>query len=139
MANITKPDCLILPPEFIYSDEFHYAIKTKTSDDVLRIYEYERGHLWFHMIDWACGRKLIRVIKGFCQSIYGICIVRQLDMNTPNLFTALLYLDNMSHLPLNLIDKSYHYELLNKYHCYMPRRLNGEEYRLISSRKNVDG
>ena len=140
-----KPDCLILPPDFIYTDEFHYTIKHRIISNVVKICEYENGYLWYHAICCIIGviPRPLRIIRGFCQSIYGICETKDYLISTSdsttNLFAALLYLDNMSYLPFNLMDKYYYYELKKKYHCYMPRKLSSKEYRLISSRKDIDG
>ena len=147
MADVNKPDYLILPPDFIYSNKFHSSFNFGTSlyriGTIGEIFNLENGFLWHTVVKMSLTAPNSNIkneqdIKGFCQSIYGVCNFGHLDKEE-NLFTSLIYLDNMSYLPRNLIDDSYYSVLRNKYYCHKITKVAGDEYTLISSRLFAGG
>jgi len=133
-----KPKCLYLPPELIYTDEFHRVIV----EDHYNIYSNVNKYVWYHTMIDVCAGHTQSNIRSFCQAAYGICEVKYSDRE--DLFAALLYLDNsLSFLPSNFTDYSsceYYEYLKGRYYFYRPTRwIFDKKLILISSRQTVTG
>ena len=154
MTNKKKPNCFMIPPEYIYTNKFHKAVHDGRGTP--EIYDEENGYLWFLMISQMCvcygrpysiklGKPIsIEVIKSYCQSLYGVCEhehkhVHKHEYKYKNLFRCYVYLEGLEYLPLNLLDDSYFLVLSNKYHRHGTFMSLGKTYSLISSRESVTG
>ena len=151
--NIKPPNCFILPPEYIYTDEFHdYIYKepriiNERFDRPIRIFKRPHGNLFYKLIR---GTEVDRSdIRGFCQSIYG---VHKFNLNQhyslnetfwepfyKSYCQALLYLDGAPTLPTSFIDTECLNHLKLKYHKLIHRESKMMRFTLISSRRCVQG
>ena len=132
-----KPKELLLPPEYIYFNEFHKMVYLHNNGS--EVFNDKHSGLWFSAINKSCGYgKRIQDIKGFCQSIYGLC-------KSNHLLSAYLYFESAPDLPHHFFDKSYLNSLPNKYNSIAEywqlniKQSHYIEYILLSSRKTITG
>ena len=90
------------------------------------------------------GIERIKLIKSYCQSLYGACEhEHKYNEHKParykNLFRCYVYLEDLEYLPLNLLDDSYFSVLSDKYHRHGTFMSLGKMYSLISSRQSITG
>ena len=144
MVDVNKPDYLILPPDFIYSNKFHSSFNFGTSlyriGTIGEIFNLENGFLWHTVVKMSLTAPNSNIkneqdIKGFCQSIYGLCKLTNPIAKKEDLYPALQYLDNtLDFLPESFIDTSYYENLQKKYFCWEHPTIGNENYSIISSR-----
>ena len=133
-----KPKCIYLPPELIYTDEFHEVIAVNNYS----IHDTVNKYLWYYSMMEICAGHIQSDIKSFCQAAYAICEIKYSEKE--DLFAALLYLDNsLSFLPSNFKDYScdeYYEYLKGRYYYYRPTRwIFNKKLILISSRQTITG
>ena len=133
-----KPKCLYLPPELIYTNEFHEVVAT----NYYSIHNTVSKYVWYYTMMELCAGYTKLDVKSFCQAAYAICDVKYSERE--DLFAALLYLDNsLSFIPSNFIDYSsdeYYEYLKNRYYYFKPTSwIFNKKLILISSRQTITG
>ena len=131
-----KPKQLLLPPEYIYTTEFHKWLLDQ--HDILPEYHNKKYvYAWHQAIRRRCGFGFtIADVKGFCQSIYGICKRGHCE---EDLLSSILYLEGVPEVSRSFLDPEYRSRLEKKYHSVSWAYYEKTVYVLLSSRINPRG
>ena len=131
-----KPKQLLLPPEYIYTTEFHKWL-LRQHDTIPEYHNKKYVYLWYQTIGRRCGFEFtIADVKGFCQSIYGMC--RQ-GHREEDLLSSILYLEGVPEVSRSFLDPEYCSRLQKKYHRVGWAYHEKTVYVLLSSRINPRG
>ena len=131
-----KPKQLLLPPEYIYTTEFHKWLLGQAYS--IPVYHNEKNvYVWYQTIRKRCGLNFtIADVKGFCQSIYGMC---KQGHRGDNLLSSMLYLEGVPEVSPVFLDPEYCSRLEEKYHRIGWTYYEKTVYVLLSSRMNPNG
>ena len=123
----TKPERLLLPPDFIYDKSFHESLVSLGCNLLILRNGYSNEYKLWHTVlaqiiryresreySLANDRRKIDLVNDFCNSVKGLChIYFGQDYFIEK--ESVLYLEGLSELPNNFLDESFIIKLKNKY------------------------